>query len=447
MTRFNKIYNLILEELTAKQKELTDKYTAKRDQNLSFGPLFKEERTYFPLKSIKTSNIEIPNEIEKILDNAGFYITDYRAGIAMKKTKPGEEKDLRQIKIGKILSKLNQPNLLKQFNERLGTSKKDIQNIDFEICITYNPYDIAGMSTDRNWTSCMELDKGVKRFTPLLQVQYGGMCTYLISADDKNIEQPFARIAIKRFISRKDSSKFIFLAEKTIYGDIDLAKELNFQKELIEILEKSNELTTDISGNYFRDDKNSYSDTYNSENHLYFTNKDIEGFSENQFKHYIAKSTENVPCKLIKHFIQKYPTLLNDKMFLFNIVKVCNDADLELISIVIKNTSNPNLIYRIIMDTTALSNKDAIKLLKKFKDYPEISSILVALIEHHYPKSTRPIMFTSNDLKYILDNFFDVLTRSSLYVLLFKYNMDNNLKNIYLPKILKKYPDLKELPE
>ena len=169
---------------------------------------------------------------------------------------------------------------------------------------------------------------------------------------------------IKRFISRKDSSKFIFLAEKTIYGDIDLAKELNFQKELIEILEKSNELTTDISGNYFRDDKNSYSDTYNSENHLYFTNKDIEGFSENQFKHYIAKSTENVPCKLIKHFIQKYPSLLNDKMFLFNIVKVCNDADLELISIVIKNTSNPNLIYRIIMDTTALSNKDAIKLLK-----------------------------------------------------------------------------------
>ena len=49
MTKFNKIYDLILEELTDKQKKLTDKYTAKRNKNLSFGPLFKEERTYFPL--------------------------------------------------------------------------------------------------------------------------------------------------------------------------------------------------------------------------------------------------------------------------------------------------------------------------------------------------------------------------------------------------------------
>ena len=151
----------------------------------------------------------------------------------MKKSKPGEPKNLNQIKIGKILQRLNQTNLLKQFNERLGTSKKDIQNINFELCITHNPYDIAGMSTDRNWTSCMNLDNGAYKDTPLLQVQYGGMVAYLISADDKNIERPFARIAIKRFISEKNLSKFIFLAENRIYGDNDLANELNFQKKLI----------------------------------------------------------------------------------------------------------------------------------------------------------------------------------------------------------------------
>ena len=170
MTKFIDLYNLVLEELTDAQKRLVDDYTYNRKEGLTFGPIFKEERTYFPLKSIKKSNIEIPEEIEKTLDNNGFYITDYRAGIAMKKSKPGEPKDLNQIKIGKILQRLNQTNLLKQFNERLGTSKKDIQNINFELCITHNPYDIAGMSTDRNWTSCMNLNNGVYKNTPLLHV-------------------------------------------------------------------------------------------------------------------------------------------------------------------------------------------------------------------------------------------------------------------------------------
>jgi type IV secretory pathway VirB4 component len=57
------------------------------------------------------------------------------------------------------------------FNKRLKTSRKE--NIKCLICITHNPYDVAGMSTDRNWTSCMNLDTGKYKKTPLLQVQYG----------------------------------------------------------------------------------------------------------------------------------------------------------------------------------------------------------------------------------------------------------------------------------
>ena len=32
---------------------------------------------------------------------------------------------------------------------------------------------LHGMSTDRNWTSCMNLDTGEFKSTPLKQVQYG----------------------------------------------------------------------------------------------------------------------------------------------------------------------------------------------------------------------------------------------------------------------------------
>lgn len=109
----------------------------------------------------------------------------------------------------------------------------------------------------------MELDNGEYKDTPLYQVQYGGMVAYLISAEDKNIEKPFARIAIKRFIPEdydedEASSKFIFLAENRIYGDVDLADELTFQEELIKILEKSNSLTSDNEfDDYIRDDEDS----------------------------------------------------------------------------------------------------------------------------------------------------------------------------------------------
>ena len=73
---------------------------------------------------------------------------------------------------------------------------------------------LDGMSTDRNWSSCMNLDGGCNRSTVFKQVQYGGMCAYLIKEDDKNIEEPIARIAIKRFISENN---FIFAAETVIY--------------------------------------------------------------------------------------------------------------------------------------------------------------------------------------------------------------------------------------
>jgi len=37
------------------------------------------------------------------------------------------------------------------------------------------------MSTDRNWTSCMNLNDGAFHETAYRQVQYGGMCAYLIN--------------------------------------------------------------------------------------------------------------------------------------------------------------------------------------------------------------------------------------------------------------------------
>jgi hypothetical protein len=64
----------------------------------------------------------------------------------------------------------------------------------------------------------MNLDGGIHKTTALKQVQYGGMCAYLIKKEDKDIQEPIARIAIKRFIStKKEDNSFIFAPEKVIY--------------------------------------------------------------------------------------------------------------------------------------------------------------------------------------------------------------------------------------
>ena len=436
--KFINLYNLILEELTDKQKKLTDKYTAKRKEGLSFGPLFKEERTYFPLNITEIMNIEIPNEIEQTLDNAGFYITDYRAGIAMKKAKPGEEKDLRQIKIGKILSKLNQPNLLKQFNERLGTSKKDIKNLKVDICITYNPYDIAGMSTDRNWTSCMNLDDGAYNDTPLKQVQYGGMVAYLISDDDKNIEKPLARIAIKRFISKNDSSKFIFLAEYRIYGDVELANELRFQEKLIEILEKSNKLTTkNSSGEYLRDDENSYSDTY-YKNYYWFNDKNLNNLDKDIIiKNLKQNICEHIPisCKLLKYAIKNFKKEILNILDYSSEFLICYDIDKELIELLLKN----NIVLATFQEIKNLTNTDVYNLIFKYKDSEDIiRDLIIKFIKNKY------IKFTEKTLDLILKILCNIkyTIKYTIKLLFFKYKLNEELLKKYLSIIFEKEKSL-----
>lgn len=119
---------------------------------------------------------------------------------------------------------------------------------------------LHGMSTDRNWTSCMNLDGGAYKETPLYQVQYGGMCAYLIKETDKEIEEPIARIAIKRLEGIQSPRKFIFMPENRIYGDNEFAEELNFSQQVSEILTKSNEKTIGSEVLLQRNDSESYSD-------------------------------------------------------------------------------------------------------------------------------------------------------------------------------------------
>ena len=110
------------------------------------------DRVYIPYVNSDTEISKVQLEIEDILNEKGYKITDYKKGLCV------SEKGVT-IKIGKLLNRLGYKDLLNKFNT--DKSREDLKNRNKESYIVFSkhPYDIAGMSTDRNWTSCMDIYK------------------------------------------------------------------------------------------------------------------------------------------------------------------------------------------------------------------------------------------------------------------------------------------------
>ena len=160
------------------------------------------------------------------------------------------------------------------------------------------------------------------RNTAFRQVQYGGMCAYLIKEEDKNIEEPIARIAIKRYIPNNYSNYdepeeldeatkkvFAFVAEPKIYGDSQFAQELNFSSTVENILNKSNKQTMDKDTYVYRSlDTQSWTDRDTIE-YVDINNPKFDEF----VKYYPTRinwvelvRNQKLPEKFIKKYLNDY---------------------------------------------------------------------------------------------------------------------------------------------
>lgn len=290
--RFNRLYRLIMEELNAKQKALIDKYAKKRDPKLSFGPMFKEPRTYFDIDSSKLKVKQPPAKVKNLLDSLGYVCPDWRMNAVFKKEDVDRKRPIRFTKLleQNVKDPTEATSLKKLFDNRLGTSRK--AGLACKICITHDPYDIGGMSTGRNWTSCMNLDTGAYNDTPGKQVRFGGMVAYLIKADDLNIEDPIARVAIKRFVGQNDESCFKFEVEQSSYGDYDFAEDIGFIDAVEIILDKSNDLTEGDESIFERHDEDSWSDTFDTDEEMLSKKISLNKMSEDETIEYLKRHGE-----------------------------------------------------------------------------------------------------------------------------------------------------------
>lgn len=168
---------------------------AKEFQNQPYKKDKNAYRIFIPVPSTDNTVVEPNPQIKQYLDNEGFEIVDYTKGQVKKKS------DGRIFRLGRVL-----PDELKQTfandPSRQATKKETLA------VISRHPYDIAGMSTDRGWTSCQDLVDGDYCAYVPSEIEAGTLIAYEIDKKDLNINKPLGRILIKPYINHKKETAY-----------------------------------------------------------------------------------------------------------------------------------------------------------------------------------------------------------------------------------------------
>lgn len=190
---------LLWEELTKEQKDQVDKWGDGSAARAISSHVFPkgQDRIEIPLEMEEKPAVPHP-AVKEHLENNGYTINDYKAGFAT-------DKYGRSVSIGKILNKTKAPAEVTDafMNDPQRAASSIAQP---KIVISRHPHDVAGMSTDRGWRSCMEMGGpntagGINQRFLQHDIQNGTHVAYLVRPDDNDIKKPMARIALKPFHS------------------------------------------------------------------------------------------------------------------------------------------------------------------------------------------------------------------------------------------------------
>jgi hypothetical protein len=218
------------DEETYERKYKTRATRASLGENYPFAQWFPagQERLLLPFfeppfsaasQYLRSSDFLAPEDQEIIqgLKDLGHEVVDYKQGYVRRGK--GVEK------IGGLLEKLkktDEPNKEKYTRWQqhfMSSPARNNKNLaDLHIIISRNPHDIAQMSYDRSWESCMDLEDGQYKNTPFCVIKTGGMVAYLVrGTPDLNapyIKHPLARLAIK---VARNKGHYVAVPENTVY--------------------------------------------------------------------------------------------------------------------------------------------------------------------------------------------------------------------------------------
>ena len=230
-------YGDITEELNDAQKAAVNKWkTTDRAQQISSHVIPPgQDRISIPLGGGESEPVVPHPDVQQHLENNGYKISDYRAGLAQDPKYPN-----RSLKIGGVLQKTGaSSDLMKTYQNDPARSASRVGSGGLHIVISRHPHDVAGMSTNQGWRSCMALgpkggvgdgsdghfdtldNAGVHSHYLKADVQHGTHVAYLCHADDPEAKNPISRIALKPFEPEDKTSPTILRPEEKLYGTSD----------------------------------------------------------------------------------------------------------------------------------------------------------------------------------------------------------------------------------
>jgi hypothetical protein len=172
------------------------------------------EKDYSNIKTDPTSNFY---KINELLEQYNYYIkniSDYIKGICYK------QNDKNVYNIGKILNKFGkETELITKKGGKIKTTEevemyksdpiKNITSNEMVVVVSRHPYDIYGASTDRSWTSCMNLEGGEMNCKLQADVSHGSIVLYLVPKSELRengkiaLKKPLSRILLRPMVNKE----------------------------------------------------------------------------------------------------------------------------------------------------------------------------------------------------------------------------------------------------
>ena len=246
-------------------------------------------------------------EIQSILEPYDFSIKNYKDGLAL------DTKSNKEIAIGKALNKISkkEPDAKELLDRYAAIKGKGATNKDEDLMIVFSSakYDIIGMSTGREWRSCMNVIDGGNKNYVKLDIKEGSIVCYLTTIGDTNLKKPLGRVLIKPYLNTENKEDVILYAELRTYGSIPNPDK--FMDEIDDYMEKTQKLfgTYKRLGCLYNDsERDSVEDKETIQKRAFTKLKDDRILSKEEF---IALPLKNKRQYIDKTLTEKYIRLEN----------------------------------------------------------------------------------------------------------------------------------------
>jgi len=433
---------------TSQYRSLVKGWNKQRYGDIFLNPKYRHDRNgyrvYIPLNSTPKEQPQkspTQQQIEEFLEQNGFSMVDYVKGIVHNTEKR------QDIKIGKVLNKLKRTDLLNAFNV---DKTREATQSQYIVVISRHPYDIAGQSTGRGWTSCMNLEDGINKHYVPLDIREGTLVAYVTSTDDLDLKNPTGRVSIKPFVDVLGRPRIYFGIEDNVYGTnvagfVDAVsawvEEVNAAHELddVAILKFNDKLYKDSSlANQTIVSKKGISDqereTLSDIAHRPSSVLRMENPTEEQLSIAIINDRGSRPS-LFKHIVELFPDAIRSQQ----IQQAAVSKQGENLEIIIDQGITP---VNAVINTAIARDPEVILYLKKDNNIKITKDMLETVIHHN----TR-LLYNLTDYLGLLDRDL-IQTAIQKYPTVFDLFVKNKItmdRKMVITALAHNYPDMSRM--